>query len=331
MTVRTYQALVLRQHEGDTTHAFEQVSLDQLPDRDVLVEVAYSSLNYKDALAVTGAGGVVRRFPMVPGIDLAGRVAESSVHGVEVGDRVLVVGNGIGEEHWGGYAQMARVDGSWLTPVPDELTLDEAMAVGTAGFTAMLAVMALETHGLEKDGTVLVTGAGGGVGGIAIALLANLGYRVTAVTGRGDQLADYLAALGASDVLDRHELARAPKPLESERWAGAIDTVGSQTLATILSQMRYGSSVAACGLAGGMRLETTVFPFILRGVSLLGINSVFCPKTTRQQAWDRIARELPRDRLQAMTRRIAPNEIPALSEAILRGDVRGRLVVDLNG
>lgn len=330
MADRDFSALVVRSSEPGAC-GVERLTLDALPEGDVLVEVAFSSVNYKDALAVTGQGKVVRRFPMVPGIDLAGTVHASSSPAFSPGQRVLVTGWGIGEEHWGGFAQMARVEAAWLTRVPPGLDLEQAMAIGTAGFTAMLAVMALTDHGLETASEVLVTGAGGGLGGIAVALLASLGHRVVAVTGRPDELRDYLTALGASAVVSRAELTRASRPLESERWAGAIDAVGGSMLATVLSQMRYGTAVAACGLAGGSRLETTVFPFILRGIALLGINSVFCPVARREDAWRRLATHLPLDTLATMVRRVSLAEVIEASDALLRGAVRGRLVVDVNG
>lgn len=329
MADRGFSALLLRTAEpGDC--AVERVTLDALPDGDVLVEVAFSSLNYKDALAVTGKGKVVRRFPMVPGIDLAGTVRSSASPAFAPGQRVLVTGWGIGEEHWGGFSQMARVQAGWLTRVPRGIDLEQAMAIGTAGFTAMLAVMALEAHGLAKDGEVLVTGAGGGLGGLGVTLLASLGYRVVAATGRPDDLQNYLTALGASAIVSRADLARASRPLESERWVGAIDAVGGSTLATMLSQMRYGTAVAACGLAGSASFETTVFPFILRGIALLGINSVLCPAGRREDAWRRLARDLPLDTLASMVSRVSLAEVPAASDAILRGQIRGRVVVDVN-
>ncbi len=326
----TFRALVLTEGDSGTSHTIERLPLDRLPGGDVRVAVAYSSLNYKDGLAVTGKGKVVRHFPMVPGIDLAGEVEASTVPAFQPGDRVLVNGWGLGEDHWGGFAEKASVKADWLTRVPPALDLEQAMAIGTAGFTAMLSVMALEAHGLERHGPVLVTGAGGGVGSIAIALLKQAGYRVIASTGRPDELAEYLTALGAAEIVERGQLARDARPLESEGWAGAIDSVGAQTLATVLSQMRYGTAVAACGLVGGMTLHTTVLPFILRGVALLGISSVYCPSARREEAWRRLASELPTDRLAAMTRRIDLADVRQESEAILRGKVRGRVVVDVN-
>ena len=331
MTQDTFKALVLRQEDGKTVHAIENVAIDALPEGDVLIAVAYSSLNYKDGLAVTGKGKVVRRFPMVPGVDLAGTVEASDSSDYKPGDRVVATGWGIGEGHWGGYAQKARLKAKWLTRLPEGLNPEQAMAIGTAGLTAMLCVMALEGHGVQPGaGPVLVTGAAGGVGSVAVAVLAKLGYQVTASTGRAETH-DYLRSLGASEIIDRAVLARAPKPLESETWAGAVDTVGSQTLATVLAQMRYGSAVAACGLAGGGDLPTAVFPFILRGVALLGVDSVMCPAPRRQAAWDRLGADLPPEKLAAMTRTVKLIEVPVLADAILKGQVRGRVVVDVNG
>ncbi len=327
----TFRALVLNQENGKTVHAFQDLTTDVLPEGDVVVKVEYSSLNYKDGLAVTGKGKIVRRFPMVPGVDLAGVVKSSESSAFKPGDRVLATGWGIGEGHWGGYAQMARVKSQWLTLIPRGLTSEQAMAIGTAGFTAMLCVMTLEERGLKPGaGAVLVTGAAGGVGSVAVAVLAKLGYHVAASTGRVEELHDYLRSLGAHEVIERATLARASKPLESETWAGAIDTVGSQTLATVLAQMRYGTSVAACGLAGGADLPASVFPFILRGVALLGVDSVMCPSARRQIVWPRLDRDLPKDKLAAITSKIKLSEVPAKAEEILKGQVRGRLVVDVN-
>lgn len=330
MTQGTFKALVLRQEDGKTVHAIEDVSMDALAEGDILIAVAYSSLNYKDGLAITGKGKIVRRFPMVPGVDLVGTVEASESPDYKAGDRVIATGWGIGEGHWGGYAQKARLKSKWLTRLPDGLQPEQAMAIGTAGLTAMLCVMALEGHSLQPDASpVLVTGAGGGVGSVAVAVLAKLGYEVTASTGRAETH-DYLRSLGASEIIDRSTLARAPKPLESETWAGAVDSVGGQTLATVLAQMRYGSAVAACGLAGGADLPTAVFPFILRGVALLGVDSVMCPASRRQAAWDRLGADLPLDKLAAITHTVKLSEVPALADSILKGQVRGRTVVDVN-
>ena len=321
---------MLTQQDKDTRYAFQNLTLDALPEGDVLVDVAYSSLNYKDGLAVTGKGKVVRKFPMVPGIDLAGTVAESDSKSYRVGDKVVLTGWGVGESHWGGYAQKARLNSEWLTRLPRGLDLEQAMAIGTAGFTAMLSVMTLEDRGVEPDGgPVVVTGAAGGVGSMAIAVLAKLGYHVAACTGRAE-LRDYLETLGANELVSRDDLGREAKPLEKEIWAGAIDTVGAQTLATVLSQMQYGGTVAACGLAGGTVLETTVFPFILRGVALVGIDSVMCEAKRRKRAWSRLAADLTPDRLSKMTNKIGLSEVPRLADSILKGQVRGRVVVDVN-
>lgn len=325
--MKTFQALVVDEEAA----SFKECSTDELPPGEVLVSVAWSSLNYKDALAVTGRGKIIRAFPMVPGIDLAGTVEESSVPTFKKGDPIVVTGCGLGEDRWGGYSQMARVEEKSIVPLPDGLSLKQAMAIGTAGFTAMLCVMALEDHGLKPgDGEVVVTGAAGGVGGIAVALLARLGHEVVASTGRSETH-EYLKALGAGRIVDRNFFKTPPdKPLGSQRWVGAVDTVGGETLASILRSLAYGRSVAACGLAGGADLNTTVFPFILRGVNLLGINSSLCPYDRRLKAWRRLARELPLELLDGMTDTAPLSEVPRLSERILEGKIRGRTVIDIN-
>jgi acrylyl-CoA reductase (NADPH) len=302
-----------------------------LPAGDVLVEVEYSTVNYKDGLVVTGAGGLVKRYPHVPGIDFAGRVRESRHPAFRSGDAVVLTGWRVGEVHWGGLAQLASVQGDWLVPLPKRLSTRQAMAIGTAGFTSMLAVMALEAHGLTpKDGEVLVTGAAGGVGSVAVALLSKLGYQVVASTGRADTH-DYLRGLGAASIIDRAQFAEvAKRPLEGERWAGCIDAVGGNTLARVLAQLKYGQSAAAVGLAGGARLEHTVIPFLLRGVNLLGIDSVMCPKSRRLAAWQRLETELPLDKLDAMTEVAGLAQVPALAARILKGEVRGRVVIDVH-
>jgi acrylyl-CoA reductase (NADPH) len=327
-----FQALVLEREENGQTVSLKTVESKDLPDGDVLVRVAYSSLNYKDALAVTGQGRVVRSFPMVPGIDLAGIVEESSAPEFQAGDTVLVTGWGIGERYWGGYGQLARVKHDWCVPLPKGLSLKQSMAIGTAGFTAMLSVLALEKHGLVAgEESVVVTGASGGVGSIAVAILAKLGYNPVASTGRR-QLEGYLKELGATQLVDRAELAKASdRPLESGRWVGAVDTVGGDTLASLLKQMAPRCSVAACGNAGGFELNTTVFPFILRGVNLLGIDSVMCPADLRQEAWHRLSQDLPLELLDRMTHTATLAEVPELSEQILKGKVWGRTVIDING
>jgi acrylyl-CoA reductase (NADPH) len=325
----TFKALVVTKPE--TGYSCQLVDFDErdLMDADVSVRITHSSVNYKDALAVTGKGPVVRRFPMIPGIDFAGEVTASSHADWKVGDHVILNGWGVGETHLGGYAEQARVKGDWLVPVPAGMTHAQTMAIGTAGYTAMLCVMALEAHGVTKDrGTVLVTGAAGGVGSVSVAILSQLGYTVAASTGRSDQ-ADYLKGLGASEIIDRAELTGAVKPLGKERFAGVIDSVGSTTLANALSMTRYGGAVAACGLAGGMDLPGSVAPFILRGVSLLGIDSVQCPKPVRLAAWKRLASDLDRQKLEAMTTHIALDRVMDVAAQTLEGKTRGRVVVDI--
>ncbi len=330
MQSNTFKALIVDQKDGEVQASIREVGPDELPAGDVLVSVAYSSLNYKDGLAVTGQGKVIRKYPLAPGIDLAGTVVESASPAYKPGDAVVLTGWGVGESHWGGFAQMARVKAEWLVPLPERLTLKQAMGIGTAGFTAMLSVMALEEHGLTPANPreVVVTGATGGVGSIAVAILARLGYNVVASTGRAE-LHEYLRRLGAREILDRAALAKPVKPLESERWAGAIDTVGGDILAALLPKMAQNTAVAACGNAGGFALNTTVFPFILRGVSILGINSVQTPQPRRLAAWQRLTRDLPLDLLETMIQ-IAPlAAVPELSRQILKGQVRGRVVVDV--
>lgn len=326
---RSFRALVLRESEGKVRHAFEQVSEDALPEGDVTVSVTHSSLNYKDGLAVTGRGKIARRFPMVPGIDLAGVVERSESPDWKPGDEVLATGWEIGEAHWGGYAEKARVRSEWLVRLPEGLTREQAMAIGTAGLTSSLSVLALEDRGLEPGaGPMLVTGSTGGVGSLAVALLAARGHEVTASTGRPEHHG-YLRELGATEVLERGELSREARPLESEVWAGAVDTVGGRTLATAFAQMRRGAGIAVCGLVESPKLETTVFPLILRGVALLGIDSNLCPRPRRRQAWERLARDLDRSALASMTRVIGLDEVPEMAAAIVAGKVRGRIVVDL--
>ncbi len=322
----TYPAVVLT--EQGSPAAFVELAESDLPDGEVTIDVHLSSLNYKDGLAVSGTGRIARTLPMTCGIDLAGVVAASSDPSYQVGDEVLVTGWGLSETRPGGYTHRQRVPASMVTRRPDGLTLQQTMAVGTAGLTAMLCVMALEDAGLRPGtGDVLVTGAGGGVGSVAVAVLARLGYDVAASTGR-TQTHAYLRSLGATTVVDRADLATAGRPLDKERWAGAVDTVGSQTLATVLSQIVYGGAVAACGLAGGNDLPTTVLPFILRGVRLLGVDSVMCPTERRDEAWGRLGSDLPLDRLDAMTTVEPMSRIGALAEEILAGRTRGRVVVD---
>ena len=309
--------------------SLQQLSDSDLPEGDVTVGVQWSSLNYKDGLAVTGKGKIIRSFPMVCGIDLAGVVEQSDSPDWAAGDEVLVTGWGLSESHPGGFTQRQRVRSQWLTRKPDGLSLQQTMAVGTAGLTAMLCVLALEAAGLEPsvDGEVLVTGAGGGVGSVAVAVLAKLGYSVAASTGR-TETHDYLRSLGATTIVNREDLAGSTRPLDKERWAAAVDTVGSSTLATVLAQTRYRGAVAACGLAGGSDLPTTVLPFILRNVSLLGIDSVSCPTEVRAQAWQRLATDLPADLLDSMTTVEPLTRVPELAEDILAGRTRGRVVID---
>ncbi len=326
-----FRALVVEKAaDGTTRAAVQELETAALPAGEVLVAVDYSTLNYKDGLCLGSGGGLVKSYPHVPGIDFAGVVEASDDPRYRPGDKVVLTGWRVGEVHWGGYAERARVKADWLVPLPEGLTTRQAMAVGTAGFTAMLALMALEDHGLTpQNGEVLVTGAAGGVGSVAVALLAARSYSVAAVTGR-PETADYLTGLGASRIVPRAELAEAVKrPLEAETWAGCIDAVGGTMLARVLGQMKYGGSVAAVGLAGGAALQTTVIPFLLRGVNLLGIDSVMRPYADRLRAWQRIARELPMEKLEAMVQPAGLADLPALGAAILRGEVRGRVVVDV--
>ncbi len=328
----TFNALVVtKTDEGKTSAAVSQIGLDDLPNGDVLVAVDYSTVNYKDGLCVGPGGGLVRNYPHVPGIDFAGTVEASSDDRYKPGDKVVLTGWRVGEAHWGGYSQKARVNADWLVPLPEGLTPRDAMAVGTAGFTAMLAVQALEDHGLSPDqGEVLVTGAAGGVGSVATAILSALGYDVAAVTGRPEQ-EDYLKGLGATRIVPRDEINETTKrPLERETWAGCVDAVGGAMLARVLGQMNYGASVAAVGLAGGAALPATVIPFLLRGVNLLGIDSVMQPYENRVRAWNRIAKDLPMEKLHAMIHPATLGDLPDLGSAILKGQVRGRVVVDVN-
>ncbi|MFN3641454.1 MAG: MDR family oxidoreductase [Gemmobacter sp.] len=327
-----FNALVVERDADGATHAgIQTLGEERLPPGAVTVAVAYSTLNYKDGLCLTTGGGLVKSWPHVPGIDFAGVVEASDDPRYRPGDAVVLTGWRVGEVWWGGYAQKARVKADWLVPLPAGLTAREAMAVGTAGLTAMLAVMALEDHGLRPGaGPVLVTGAAGGVGSVAVALLAALGHEVAAVTGR-PETEGYLRSLGATGIVPRADLAETVRrPLEAETWAGCVDAVGGAMLARVLGQMRYGASVAAVGLAGGAGLPASVIPFLLRGVNLLGIDSVMRPHADRLRAWDRIARDLPRDRLGAMIRPATLADLPALGAAILQGQVQGRVVVDVN-
>ncbi len=326
-----FRALVLEDGDGHPVVNIKDLDDSSLPSGSVTVEVSHSTVNYKDGLAVVRGKPVVRAFPMVPGIDFAGTVSASSSDGVEVGQRVVLNGFGVGEGHWGGLATRARVPGEWLVPLPEGLSTAQAMAIGTAGYTAMLCVMALERNGVSPgDGEVLVTGAAGGVGSVAIALLADRGYQVIASTGRSAEAA-YLAGLGASSVIDRSELSEPSKrPLGAERWAHAIDAVGSATLANVIASTRYGGVVAACGLAQGGDLPTSVYPFILRGVTLAGVDSVMAPLALRREAWARLSTELDLSKLASMTTTIGLSDVAATAAAILEGQVRGRVVVDVH-
>jgi acrylyl-CoA reductase (NADPH) len=327
--VATFKAIVVDKSEAGQTVRLTDFDEKDLMEGDVTVRVEWSTLNYKDGLALTGKSPVVRRFPMIAGIDFAGTVESSSHPSWKTGDKVILDGWGLGETHLGAYAQKARVKGDWLVRLPPSMSTREAMAIGTAGYTAMLAVMALERAGiLPPRGPVIVTGAVGGVGSVAVALLAKLGYAVIASTGRPDEAA-YLKALGATEVIERKELTGAPRPLGKERWAGGIDAVGSTTLANVLAMTRYGGAVAACGLAGGMDLPTSVAPFILRGVSLIGIDSVMCPLAARQQAWRRLETDLDRGKIEAMTSEIGLADVIDAGQRIVAGQVRGRIVVKI--
>ncbi|MCB2099233.1 MAG: oxidoreductase [Rhodobacterales bacterium] len=328
-----FTALVLEQADGKVTAGMQTLEDDRLPDGDVLVDVEYSTLNYKDGMIVNGLGRLVRDYPHVPGIDFAGVVADSASSLFKTGDRVVLNGWRVGEIHWGGFATKARVKGEWLVPLPDGLTTHEAMAIGTAGYTAMLAIMALEEHGLkpENKGEVLVTGASGGVGSIAVAVLANLGYRVAASTGSAASH-DYLKGLGATTIVDRAEFAEPPKgPLASEKWSGIIDNVGGAPLGHMLPSLCYWGSCASVGNTAGIQFTANVLPFLLRGVNLLGIDSNTCPRERRIAAWKRLAAELPRDKLAAMTHTIGLTQVVDAASTILKGAVQGRTVIDTHG
>jgi len=326
----TFRALRLHKTEAAPEVRFEDLTLAELMDGDVTVRVEHSTINFKDGLAISGRSPIVRAWPLIPGIDFAGVVETSDNPDFKPGDRVVLNGWGVGEGHHGGYAQMARVKGDWLVKLPDGLTTDQAMAIGTAGYTSMLCVLGLERQGVTPDkGDILVTGAAGGVGSVAIALLARLGYRVLASSRRKDSETDYLMGLGTAEVIDAAEFQGPARMLGKERWAGAVDCVGSHTLANVISQTRYGGAVTACGLAQGMDLPGSVAPFILRGVVLAGIDSVMRPKPDRIEAWDRLAKDLDLAKLAAMTSRATLEDLPRLAGEILEGKVRGRVVVDL--
>jgi acrylyl-CoA reductase (NADPH) len=326
-----FKALLINKDDSGYRTGLESLDESRLPANDVQVDIEYSTLNYKDALAITGKSPIARIFPLVPGIDLAGTVERSSDARFKPGDKVLVNGWGMGENHWGGLSQKARVPGDWLVHIPDDISSHDAMAIGTAGYTAMLCVMALERNGVAPEqGEVIVTGAAGGVGSVAIALLATLGYQVAASTGRQDE-ADYLRKLGATDIIDRNTLSAPGKPLAKIRWAGAVDSVGSHTLANVCAAIRNEGTVAACGLAQGMDFPASVAPFILRGVSLIGINSVLCPQERRLEAWKRLAHDLDKKKLALITGpTISLQETLGMADDLLAGKVRGRIVVDVN-
>ena len=325
-----FKGILITKDEAGYKAQVQQIDEATLPEGDVTVRVEWSTLNYKDGLAITGKSPVVRRFPMVPGIDFAGTVSDSSNPAWKPGDKVVLNGWGVGETHCGGLAEMARVKGEWLVPLPKNFSARQAMAIGTAGYTAMLCVLALEKHGIKPaDGEILVTGANGGVGSVAIALLAKLGYKIVASTGRTSEV-EHLKALGASDIIDRAELSAPGKPIGKERWAGVVDTVGSHTLANACATTKYRGAVAACGLAGGMDFPATVAPFILRGVTLYGIDSVMAPLAVRQEAWERLSRDLDPAKLESITREIGLEDALTVGAELLEGKVRGRVVVNAN-
>ncbi len=326
----TFSALVIRDNPDGQSTSIEQLSDADLPEGEVLVDIDYSSLNYKDGMALAGKGRIIRSFPMVPGIDFTGTVRESASDRFAAGDAVILTGWGVGERFWGGYSQRQRVRAEWLVKRPEDISAVRAMGIGTAGLTAMLCVMGLEDGGLTPDsGPIVVTGAAGGVGSVAIAILAQRGYAVTAVTGRSEQH-DYLSTLGARAFLSREEMSHTPKPLEAETWAGAVDTVGSTMLAKVVAQTKYRGVVTACGLAGGIDLPSSVMPFILRGVRLQGIDSVHAPLPMREQAWARLSSDLPTTTLDTMTQVVSMSDVAAQGAAIMAGQVRGRIVVDPN-
>lgn len=325
-----FKSILIEKDDAGYRASLKELDDSALPEGDVTVRVDFSTLNYKDGLAITGKGPVVRKFPMVPGIDLVGTVESSSYPALSPGQKVVLNGWGVGETHWGGLAQRARLNGDWLIPLPKVFTPSQAMAIGTAGYTAMLCILALERHGVTPDkGEILVTGAAGGVGSVAVAVLAKLGYTVVATTGRPSE-ADYLKSLGAAEVIDRAQFSSPGKPLGKERWAGAVDVVGSHTLANVCATTRYGGTVTACGLAGGMDFPSTVAPFILRGVTLAGIDSVMCPRPQRLLAWERLGRDLDPAKLGLVAHEIGLSEAIATAADLIDGKVRGRVIVDVN-
>jgi acrylyl-CoA reductase (NADPH) len=325
-----FKGILIEKDDSGYRAAVQEIEDSQLPEGDVTVQVSHSTLNYKDGLAITGRGPVVRKFPMVPGIDLVGTVEASSHPDCKVGDKVVLNGWGVGENHWGGLAQKARLKGEWLVPLPEAFSPQQAMAIGTAGYTAMLCVMALERHGVTPEkGEILVTGAAGGVGSVAVAILSKLGYTVVGVTGRPEER-DFLMGLGASDIMERSAFSAPGKPLGRERWAGAVDVVGSHTLANVCATTRYGGVVTACGLAGGMDLPASVAPFILRGVTLAGVDSVMAPRELRLQAWQRLTTDLDLAKLGQIAKEIGLNDVVDTASQLLDGQVRGRVIVDVN-
>jgi len=326
-----FNALVAQQSDKTITCSFEQWDNSQLPDHSVLVKVSHSSINYKDALAVTNRGKILRSFPMVPGIDMVGSVVESASADFQAGDKVVLCGGGLGEDYNGGFSEYARVPAEPLVKLPSAMSPEDSMAAGTAGFTAMLSVLALQDAGIKTDaGSIIVSGASGGVGSVAIAILSRLGYSVTAISGRPEH-SDFLKQLGANEILPRDEFLEPAKPLERQRWAGAIDTVGDNLLAKLLAQINYAGAVASCGLAGGHKLNTTVMPFILRGIKLLGINSTYIDDELRRRAWQQLAEILDHDFWASISQTINFHDIPEYAEKLLAGKVRGRVIVDING
>ncbi|MGA8942350.1 MAG: MDR family oxidoreductase [Thermoactinomyces sp.] len=323
-----FQALIVDREQGEVSYSFKKLSFQDLPAEDVLIRVHYSSLNYKDGLAVLNRGKIVRKYPMVPGIDLAGTVEKSKNPAYHPGDKVILTGWETGEKHWGGYAEYAAAKAEWLVPLPGGLGMKHAMSIGTAGLTAMLAVMSLEKHGVNHEKPILVTGASGGVGSLAVAILSRLGYQVVASTG-SQNAHSFLKDLGATEIIDRQELSENPRPLQSQRWGGAVDVVGGNTLSNVLSGISYYGTVASCGLAGDNKLNATVYPFILRGIKLVGIDSNTCPSDIRLKAWERLTEILPADLLDQLTTVYGLKDVPALSEKILRGDVQGRIVIEI--
>lgn len=325
-----FKGILIEKDESGYRAAIKEIDEPRLPEGNVTVRVSHSTLNYKDGLAITGKGPVVRKFPMVPGIDLAGTVEESSHPEYKAGDRVLLNGWGVGETHWGGLAQKARLNGDWLIPLPATFSPQQAMAIGTAGYTAMLCVLALERHGVKPtDGEILVTGAAGGVGSVALAILSKLGYSAVAVTGR-PQDSDYLKSLGAVEVIERSQFSSPGKPLGKERWAGAVDVVGSHVLANVCATTKYRGVVTACGLAAGMDFPASVAPFIFRGITLVGIDSVMCPRVDRLHAWQRLGSDLDVAKLEGISRVVGLSEVIPLASSLLRGEIRGRVIVDVN-